>query len=149
MNLTEKINSDLKIAIKNSDRFLANTLRNLKTEFTKIEKNVSSVGKTLDESVYVVVLQKCIKQREDAAVIYKNASRQDLYENEMKEFNILMQYAPKQLDESEIEIIVKSEIELNSYKPSDFGKLMKTLSTNLKGKADGKIISSIAKRLLV
>jgi len=103
----------------------------------------------LDDSGVESLLQKLIKQREDAARQYKEANRDDLYQKESNEIAILKEYLPKQLEEAELIDVVKDIIaKLNATSQKDMGRVMKEAKDTIGSKADGKRISEAVKSLL-
>ncbi len=146
MALLEKLNSDLKEAMKAKDPVKTGTLRMLISEikYVKIEKM-----KELDDTDIASVIQKAIKSRKDSAEQYTNANRPELAEKETAEIAVLECYLPKQMDAAEIEKIVSSVIgEVGAIGGKDMGKVMQKLMPLVKGKADGKLVNDIVKKLL-
>jgi uncharacterized protein len=148
MSLFDKVNDDIKKAMLNKepkDRLEA--LRAIKAAFllAKTEK----AGVDLTEDVELKILNKLVKQRLESAEIYKTQNRQDLYDKEIAEAQVIEAYLPAQLSPAEVEAKVKAVIEkLGAKAPSDMGKVMGVATKELAGKADGKAISEIVKRLL-
>ncbi len=143
--IKEQIEIDLHNAIKERDSIAVDALRSLKSEFIKLDKS----GKSVNESDYISVIKRSLKQREESASIYKTSNRNDLADKELVEFNVIKKYLPEQLTVEQVTDIVNGKISLNGYKPSDFGKLMKELSTELSGKFDNSVLSKIIKENLV
>lgn len=149
MNVLETINHDLHDAMKNSNKPIIETLRGVKTEFMKFEKSETNVGKVLNDSDYIAIMQKLGRQRLDSAEIYKNAGRTELAEKELIEYDIISKYVPAQMTEVEVtEYVNKKITETGLNHQKDFGQLMKMLTVELKGKTDGKVISTILKSIL-
>jgi uncharacterized protein YqeY len=148
MSLFERITEDIKKAMLNKepkDRLEA--LRAIKAAFllAKSEK----AGVELTEDVELKILNKLVKQRRESADIYKTQNRPDLYEKEVAEAEVIEAYLPAQISPAELEGLVKAIIEkVGAKAPSDMGKVMGVASKELAGKADGKAISEIVKRLL-
>jgi len=148
MSLFERITEDIKKAMLNKepkDRLEA--LRAIKAAFllAKSEK----AGAELTEDVELKILNKLVKQRRESADIYKTQNRPDLYEKEVAEAQVIEAYLPAQISPTELEGLVKAIIEkVGAKAPSDMGKVMGVASKELAGKADGKAISEIVKRLL-
>ena len=95
------------------------------------------------------ILQKMVKQRKESAEIFQSQNRADLAENELAEASFIEAYLPKQLSAEEIEAEVKKIIEQTGAQGmKDMGKVMGAASKALAGKADGKAISEVVKRLL-
>ncbi|GBD38604.1 hypothetical protein HRbin37_00855 [bacterium HR37] len=148
MGLKEKIANDLKEALKNRKDIELSVLRMLQSAIRNKEIEQKKKDGLSDEEVIEVILGE-IKKRKEAIEGYTKGRRQDLVDRERAELEVLMSYMPKQLEEGEIREEVKKAIdELDIKTPSDFGKLMKTLMSRLKGKAEGSLISKIAKEEL-
>lgn len=148
MNLKEKINHDLKEAMKSGDKDRLNTIRSIRALILEFEKSGS--GKEITESDELNMLNAAAKKRKESIEQFKNAGRFDLAEKEEKELQIIMEYLPKQLTEEEIEIEVKKIIsELNAKGKEDFSKVMPIAAKTLKGKADGSVVRKIVEKLLM
>ncbi len=148
MSLSEQINTDLKNAMKAKDKVALEALRAAKTGFT-IEKTNKGVGAELSEEEELKILQKLVKQRKDSADIYKEQGRDDLLEKEVAQMEILEKYLPAKLSEEELSAAVKAIIEkVGASSMQDMGKVMGTATKELAGKADGKDISVMVKKLL-
>lgn len=138
--------SDIKEAMKAKDVFKRDTLRMLSSALKQIEVDER---KELTNEDITKIIQKQIKQREDAAAQYKEAGRDDLYETEVKEAAVFKDYLPKQLDDTELEAKVKEIIEnVGAASMKDIGKVMGMASKALAGQADGRRINEAAKKLL-
>lgn len=145
MNLEQQINDSIKESMKSKDSDTLNALRGIKAAFLTL----NTYGKEITEDVRLKELQRMVKQRQESATIYKNNNRIDLYDKEIFEINVIEKYLPKQLSEDEIEIEVKLTIsENNATNIKEMGKIIGIVSKKLVGKADGKIISNIVKKLL-
>jgi len=148
MNLKEKINLDLKEAMKSGDKDRLNTIRSIRALILEFEKSGS--GKEISEADELNMLNAAAKKRKESIEQFKHAGRLDLAEKEEKELQIIMQYLPKQLTEEEIEIEVKKIIsELNAKGKEDFSKVMPAAAKTLKGKADGGVVRKIVEKLLM
>lgn len=149
MSLTEKISADLITAMKTKNTVALEAIRAAKTAFilAKSEKGADAVL-TSDEELKVI--QKLVKQRRESAEIYKQNNRTDLYEKEVAEADVLEKYLPAKMSEAELTAALKLIIEkVGAKSPADMGKVMGTATKELAGKADGKEISAIVKKLLV
>jgi uncharacterized protein YqeY len=147
MNLKERIDQDLKIAMKSGDKIRLSVVRSIRALILEFEKSGASKELTPEEEIKM--LSTAAKKRKESIEQFGNAGRSDLVENEEAELKILMNYLPKQLDENEI----KSEVqrlasEIGAKTRDDFPKLMPLVMKKLKGKADGKIVKSIVENLL-
>ena len=106
-------------------------------------------GGEMDNDKEIKLLQKLIKQRKDSLEIYEKQGREDLAATEKEEIEVISKYLPAQLSEEEIEVKIKAIIEqTGASSMKDMGKVMGMASGQMAGKADGKTIASIVKRLL-
>ena len=140
MNLNDKIDSDLKDALKNQDKVRLDTLRMLRSAIVRKEKEVS--GQTIDDSVITKIIASEIKSREESAKIYKDEARPELADKENQEVEILKNYQPKQLSSGELDKLIDDTIQsLGAKTPADMGKVMGKLMPEIAGKADGGYVS--------
>ena len=147
MKLKEKINIDLKDALKSGDKIKLQTIRSIRALILEFEKSGS--GKEFNEEEEIKLLSSAAKKRKESIEQYTNAGRNDLTQTEEAELKIIMSYLPKQLDEKEIEIKIKELAnKIGAETKSDFGKLMSVAMKELKGKADGKIVKTILEKVL-
>ena len=148
MSFFDKVNEDIKHAMLNKEpKDKLEALRAIKAAFlvAKTEK----AGVVLTEVLELKILNKLVKQRHESAEIYKTQNRPDLYEKEIAESKVIEAYLPAAISNEEIEKIIKAAItRIGASSPSDMGKVMGTVTKELSGKADGKVISEIVKRLL-
>lgn len=141
-----QLQADLKDAMKNKENFKRDTIRFLMSALKQIE--VDERKELSDEDV-IKIIQKSLKQREDSASAFKEALREDLYEKEINEANILKAYLPTQLDDNELkEIIIKHITQTGATSIKEIGKIMGLVLAECAGVADGKRINAIAKELL-
>ncbi|MBN2610720.1 MAG: GatB/YqeY domain-containing protein [Bacteroidales bacterium] len=148
MSLFDKINDDLKSAMKAQEKDKLEAIRAVKTAFliAKSDKGASSV---LSDDEELKIIQKLVKQRKESADIYKSQNRDDLYQKEIFEAEVISAYLPKQMDEGELVTALKEIIARTGAKtPQDMGKVMGVATKELAGKADGKMIASKVKELL-
>lgn len=147
MSIFEKINDDIKKAMIAKEKDKLEALRAVKAAF--LLAKTETANSELSEEKEIQIVQKLVKQRRDAAEIYKEQNRKDLYEPEVFQADVISAYLPEQMSEEEIADFVKAIIiELNADSMKDMGKVMAAANAKLAGKADGKTISSIAKSLL-
>ncbi|TNF32151.1 MAG: GatB/YqeY domain-containing protein [Bacteroidetes bacterium] len=147
MSLTDKINNDLKEAMKAKDTTTLTALRAIKSQLL-LAATEKGGGESTEEAD-IKMLQKQVKQRKESAELYKSQGRADLAEAELAEASIIEKYLPKQLSEDELKPIVKAIIEkVGASGPQDMGKVMGAASKELAGQADGKTISAVVKQLL-
>src|SRR3990170_6512013 len=139
MSMLEKIQNDLKEAMKARGEVKVSTLRFLISAINnaKIEK-----GQELSDEDIAGVIQKQIKQRKESIEGFEKGGRADLVEKEKKELAILQEYLPEQISSAEIKDLVEKTIkETSASSPSDIGKVMGKLSSELKGKVDMSEVS--------
>jgi hypothetical protein len=147
MNLTEKINSDLKEAMKSNDTVRLQTIRSIRALILEFEK--SGTGKKLDSDEEIKLLTSAAKKRKEAMEEYIKAGRNDLASLEETELKIIMTYLPKQLSMDEIISKVKQLAEqIGAQNKADFPKLMPLAVKELKGSADGKSIKEAVEKVL-
>ena len=145
--LEQKITNDLKDSIKNKDRIRTSTLRMMIASMKNLA--IEKKAEELEDQDVIKVLSKQVKQHNDSIESFKKGNRADLVEKETKELEILKSYLPQQLGEDKIEEIIKKVIaETGASSKSDFGKVMKLSMQELKGQADGKLVTSIVQKLL-
>ena len=144
--LLDQIKTDMKDAMKAKEVEKRDALRLLLSAFKQVE--VDERKELTDEDVSKII-QKQVKQRQDSAAQFKEAGRDDLLEKEESEIAIFMVYMPKQLDDTELEAAVKEIIaQVGAESMKDMGKVMGSASKSLAGKADGKRINEVVKKLL-
>lgn len=148
MSLKEQIDSDIKTAMLNKQKEELIALRAVKSMILLAETEKGKTGE-LDKDAENKILMKAAKQRKESADIFKAENREDLYQKEIFELEIISRYLPKQLSKDEIAAEVKKIVDQVGAKgPQDMGKVMGTATKTLAGKADGKTISEIVKQLL-
>jgi len=146
MSLIEKIDTDLKAAMKSSNKAAVSTLRLVKSalKYKQIEKG----GDLTDDDV-VSVLSSLVKQRRDSIEQYEKGGREDLAAVEKNEIEIIRQYLPAQLSEEEIEAVINAAVEeLGASGQKDIGNVMKAVMPRLKGRADGKKVNALVSKRL-
>ena len=146
MSLFDTIQSDMYAAMKSGDKHKTGTLRvalsTLKDK--KIEKR-----EDLTDVEAIKIIQNLVKQRKEAADIYKENGRNDLMENENAELEILNAYLPQMMSEVDLRILVQKVVDdTGASSLSDIGKVMPEVMKNSAGKADGKMAQSIVRELL-
>lgn len=147
MNLTEKINNDLKEAMKSNDTVKLQTIRSIRALILEFEKSGS--GKKLNEEEEIKLLSSAAKKRKEAMEEYMKAGRNDLASIEEAELNIIKTYLPKQLTSEEIlQRIKQLADQIGATTKADFPKLMPLAIKELKGLADGKVIKETIEKFL-
>jgi len=146
MALREKLDEDLKAAMRERDQVRLSTVRMLKSaiKYREIE-----LMKTLDDAGIQAVIASEIKRRRDSVEQYKAGNRQDLADKEDAEMRILQAYLPQQLSHAELEAKVNEVIgRVGAKGPKDMGAVMKALLPEVQGRADGKTVSDLVKQRL-
>ena len=148
MELFEKVSKDIVAAMKAKDKVTLEALRNIKKVFIEA-KTAPGANDTLDDAAALKILQKLAKQGHDSAELYTQQNRPDLAEAEMAQVKVIESYLPKELSAEEIEAAVKEIIaQTGATSIKEMGKVMGLASKQLAGKADGKAISDVVKKLL-
>jgi uncharacterized protein YqeY len=133
--------------MKAKDKVALEAIRAAKTAFVlaRAEKGIE----VLAAEEELKIIQKLVKQRRESATIYKEQNRADLYDKEVAEADVLEKYLPAKMSSEELLSIVKGIIaRVGAKSPADMGKVMGVASKELAGKADGKEISAIVKKIL-
>lgn len=146
MSLKQKLKDDLKIAMREKNIVKRDSIRSINTMIKQIEVDER---KELNDEDILKLIQKGIKQREEAITQYKEASREDLVEKEQEQVDVFKEYMPQQLSDEDLETAMKEIIaEVGATTIKDMGKVMGTASKKLAGVADGKRINEMTKKLL-
>ena len=149
MTLFDKISEDIKAAMKARDKVRLETLRNIKKVFLEA-KTAPGANDTLEDADALKILQKLAKQGHESAQTFISTNRQDLADEELAQARVIEEYLPKPLTDEEIESEVKAVIaETGAQGMKDMGRVMGIASKKMAGRADGRAISAIVKRLLV
>ena len=148
MSLQTQIMDAMKIAMKAKDTQSLQALRAVKAAML-LAQTESGAKQELSEEDMLNILQKQVKQRKDSAAIFTEQNRNDLAEPELAEAEVIAKFLPKQMDASEIALIIDEIItQAGVSSMADMGKVMGMASGKLNGKADGKTISTIVKERL-
>jgi uncharacterized protein YqeY len=148
MKVSERIDADIKAAMLARDKEKLEALRAIKAAIllARTEKGGSDI---LNEETEIKILRKLISQRDEAASIYKQQNRPELYQKEVNEARHISAYLPAMMGENEIVAVIKKIItDTGASSQADFGKVMGQAAKMLSGKADNKIISAKIKELL-
>ena len=142
MSLVERLNSDMKQAMKNREKDKLSVIRMVKAS---LQNEGIKLGKQdLSEDEELTVLSRELKQRKDSLQEFDKAGRQDLVEKLQSEIEIVEAYLPKQLSEEELNAIVTQAIaETNATSKADMGKVMSAVMPKVKGKADGSLVNKL------
>lgn len=164
MNLKEKIQADLKKSLKKKETSVSLVLRGLVTAITNrqkekryrlirqkpdlTDKELQKQSQLTNEEVIEVAMSEA-KKRKEAILAFEKGKRQDLAEKEKKELQVLQKYLPEQLSKAEIKKIAQAVIKkIKASSPQDMGKVMSALMPEVKGKAEGALVSKVVKELL-
>ena len=148
MALQENIDQDIKSAMLSKDSARLRGLRAIKAALL-VAKTEKGAAEIITEDTEIRVLQKLVKQRKESAEIYHAQKRDDLYQIEQEEMQVIETYLPKQMTREDIIAHVKDAIQRSGAKDiKEMGKVMGLVNKELAGKADGKTISEVVKELL-
>lgn len=146
MSFLEKLDEDLKKALKESDKLRLSVLRMAKAA---IKNQQIDKGRILSDEEVISILTTMSKQRRESIEQFSKGGRTELAEQETQELSILQSYMPKQLSNDEVESIIVQAINESSAKSeADMGKVMKILMPRVKGIADGKWVNNRVRELL-
>ena len=146
-DLQSRIDADLKQAMRERDEVTKLTLRAVKTALT--EARTSGAQHELSADEVLTVVQKEAKRRRDAAAEYERLGAANRASAELVELAVLERYLPRQLSEAEVEVIARRVIAgLGATSPKQMGAVMAALMPEVKGEADGKLVSQVVRRLL-
>ena len=147
MSLEQKIMNDIKSAMIAKDVLKLEVLRAIKSEILLLKTNKDSI--VLTEEKEIVLLQKLLKQRGEAQIIYQEQGRNDLAEHEKNQSEVISSYLPSPYTMQEIEVLVDSVIkELDAVSKQDMGRVMSVVVQRAKGRADGRTLSNCIKEKL-
>ncbi|NBW34746.1 MAG: GatB/YqeY domain-containing protein [Cytophagia bacterium] len=148
MSLKQQIDQDIKQAMLAKNKEELEALRGIKSLILLAETEKGGSGEVASD-IENKLLMKAAKQRKESADIFTQQNRADLAEKELKQLEVISRYLPKQLNEEELTAELKKIIEATGAKsPADMGKVMGAATKQLSGKADGKMISELVKKLL-
>ncbi|MDD5571684.1 MAG: GatB/YqeY domain-containing protein [Bacteroidales bacterium] len=145
MALVDKVNDDIKAAMLAREKDKLEAIRAIKAALLLAQTS----GEAVTEEIELKLLQKLVKQRKESAEIYSSQNRQDLADKEIFEAEIIEKYLPTQLSEEELQKVIAEIISQNSpVTIKEMGKIIGIANKQLAGKADGKSIAEIVKKLL-
>ena len=146
MSLLERLNSDIKKAMKNKEKDKLSVIRMIKSS---IQNEAIKTGNELSEDEELTVLSREVKQRKDSLHEFDKAGRQDLVEKIRTELQYVELYMPKQLSEEEVSEIVKQAIsETGASSKAEMGKVMAVIMPKVKGKAEGSLVNKLVQQHL-
>jgi uncharacterized protein len=146
MNLAERLNEDMKQAMKDGNKFRLQTIRMVRAS---IKNQEIELRRPLDDNDTLNILSRELKQRRDSLQDFERGGRDDLVSNVKAEIEIITEYLPQQLTEEEVKAIVLQTMqETGASSKADLGKLMGALMPKVKGLADGKLVNAIVQQSL-
>lgn len=150
MSLYQKLEEDIKTAMKARDSERLTALRGLKSDIKyKMIDAPGGIEAGMDDAGVIAILSTAAKKRKESIEQYKAAGRQELADKESFELAIIQEYLPAQMPEAQLrEIIAASIAEAGATSPADAGKVMKVLMPKVKGLADGKLVNQLVSELL-
>ena len=149
MKIEDKINESIKDSMKEKNRLRLDSLRAIKSAIL-IEKTKSGSKDHIEESVVLKILQKMVKQRNDSAKIYLEQNRKELADVEASQANIISEFLPTQLSESELSEMIDNVIEeVGAESMKDMGNVISKVNERVSGQAEGRVIAEIVKKKLI
>lgn len=146
MSLKDVLNRDMKIALKEGQKERLSVIRMAKSAILYAEKERMH---ELDDGEIIEVLSREVKKRKDDMAEYERLGKKDVAESLGREIDILLSYLPQQLTDDEVEEIVRQTIfEIGANSLKDMGKVMNAVMPKVKGRADGRVVNTIVKKLL-
>lgn len=146
MSLLERLNNDMKQAMKNKEKDKLSVIRMLKAS---IQNEALKQRQDLTDDEELTVLSRELKQRKDSLQEFENAGRSDLVDKVRTELVYVEAYMPEQLSEEKISEIVKQTIEeVSATSKADMGRVMGALMPKVKGKADGSLVNKLVQQHL-
>lgn len=147
--LENQIQNDIKAAMIAKDAVALTSIRAIKAAILLAKTSEGGAKESLEDEEVIKIIGKLVKQRKESAAIYSQQNREDLAQNELAEAKVMEKYLPKSLSEEEVEAAVKEIIaQIGASSMADMGKVMGVATKKLAGAADGRVISTIVKRLL-
>ncbi|SNZ11008.1 hypothetical protein SAMN05421503_1927 [Terribacillus aidingensis] len=147
MSLTERLNQDMKTAMKARDKETLSVIRMVKASLQN--EAIRTGNDTLSEDEELTVLSREVKQRKDSLQEFQEAGRDDLVQKQEAELQVLKGYMPEQLSEEELEDVIKQTIaEVGATSKKDMGSVMSAVMPKVKGKTDGSLVNKIVNKHL-
>lgn len=149
MALKQRITDDLKAALLGGDRFVGETLRNLKAAILNEEVAQNKREEGLDDATVEQIIAREVKKRNESIKLYIQGDRNDLANVEQKEVDVIKVYLPKQLTEDETKTIVDAAIaQLGAAGMADMGKVIGVVKSKVGNAADGALVAKLVKEAL-
>lgn len=149
MALKQRITDDIKAALLGGDRFVGETLKNLKAAILNEEVAQNRRDEGLDDATIEQIIAREVKKRTESIKMYEQGGRADLAETEQKEIDVIKVYLPEQLDETEVRAIVEAAVQqLGANGMSDMGKVIGVVKSKVGNTADGSLVAKLVKEAL-
>lgn len=149
MALKQRITDDIKAALLGGDRFVGETLKNLKAAILNEEVAQNKRDEGLDDTTIEQIIAREVKKRTESVKMYEQGGRADLAENEQNEINVIKAYLPEQLGEDEVRAIVEAAVQqLGANGMSDMGKVIGVVKSKVGNTADGALVAKLVKEAL-
>ncbi|WP_026584460.1 GatB/YqeY domain-containing protein [Bacillus sp. J33] len=146
MSLLERLNEDMKQAMRNKEKEKLTVIRMIKAS---LQNEAIKLGEELNEEQELTVLSREVKQRKDSLHEFEKAGREDLVEKIRTELQYVELYMPKQLTEEEVsKIVAETVAETGASSKADMGKVMAAIMPKVKGKADGSLVNKLVQQHL-
>jgi uncharacterized protein YqeY len=146
MSLLDRLNQDIKQAMKNKDKERLTVMRMVKSS---LQNEAIKFGKELSDDEELQVLTREMKQRKDSLHEFENAGRDDLVNNINNEVAVLNDYMPKQMSEEELKAVIQETIDqTGASSKADIGKVMGAIMPKIRGQADGTVVNRLVQQLL-
>ncbi|MFB9761788.1 MULTISPECIES: GatB/YqeY domain-containing protein [Bacillaceae] len=147
MSLLDRLNDDMKQAMKNKEKEKLTTIRMVKSALQN--EGIKLQQQPLSEEAELTVLTRELKQRKDSLLEFEKAGREDLVDKIKGEIAVLEEYLPQQLSEEELTAVIKQAIaDTGAASKADMGKVMGAVIPKVKGKADGSLVNKLVSQLL-
>lgn len=149
MALKDRIQNDIKAALLGGDRFVGDTLRNLKAAILNEEVALGKRDGGLSDDEVEKVIAREVKKRNESIAVYEQNDRPELADNERKEADILSAYLPEQMNEEQLREIVNTKIiEMGASGPQAMGQVIGAVKQQVGNSADGAVVARIVKETL-
>jgi uncharacterized protein YqeY len=141
MSLTEQLQADMKTAMRDGDAHRRDTLRMV---IAAAQNAAKEKREPLSDEETLAVISKQVKTRRESVTAFRDAGRDDLADKEQSEIEVLQPYLPEQLGEDAVRaLVIEAVAATGATSPRDMGKVMGALMPKVKGRADGKLVSSL------
>lgn len=146
MGLKSEITADITIAVKARDQFTVDALR---MAISAVKNKEIEKKADIDDKAIISLLSTLVKQRREAADLYRKGNREELAEKEEKEIELLKKYLPEAISDDElVKIVALAAGEVGASSLADMGKVMKAVMAKVAGRADGTVVSDLVKKQL-